>query len=764
MRSSRRGSRSRIPTPPDLGRNAILDLLRRADAPLAFETIAQRLGAGATGEREVLSVRLQSMTEEGQIVRNRKVQYGSVERMNLLRGRVIGHPDGYGFVVPEDGGKDLYLAPREMQRVIHGDRVLVRVREVDRRGRVQCALVEVLERNTDQIVGRFFRSEGGSEVGFVVSDNRRIQHELLIPAGAAGHASDGDIVVAALTEPPGTHSPPVGRIEEVLGDHMAPGMEIEVAIRSHGLAHRWSERAAEEALAVPLEIDPGCVSERLDLRIQPFVTIDGPDAKDFDDAVHAISTSTGWRLDVAIADVSHYVTPGSALDVEARRRGTSAYFPGRVLPMLPERLSNGICSLNPGVDRLVLICRMSIDRAGRVARSAFHRAVIRSRRRLTYSEVYDGIVRGVPALRRDLGSLVEPLETLRELYRALKRARRLRGALEIDSVEPRIVFGRGARARRIDRIETAERNTAHEIIEECMIAANVCAARFLERNRLPGLYRVHEPPSEERCAELRLYLSELGLSPPSLESLSSMSPAPFQAVLEAANGRPDARLVQTLVLRAMKQAEYRARNSGHFGLGLSAYAHFTSPIRRYPDLLVHRVISAEIRNRKHDAAGGADVRAALPYAPDEMPALGAHCSMTERRAEDAVRDALAWLKCEYMVDKVGETYSGSITAVTSFGIFVEIPEMMVEGLVHVSALGDDYYQYDPVRHRLQGERHGHVFRLADTLEVRVSNVDLDERKIDFEPAARGERGSRGIGRRSFGGRRRSRSAGGARRR
>ena len=703
----------------ELSRSSILTLLRNAGGPLPLEDIGAQLRVRDEPSLQVLDARLGAMADEGALIRNRRGHYAAVERMDLTRGRVAAHRDGYGFVIPEDGGQDLYLAPREMRSLLHGDRVLVRVRGIDRRGLSEAALVEIIERNNEQVVGRFFK-EGG--VGFVIPDNKRRHQNVVIPGSGNANARDGDIVVAQITEPPTERSQPIGKVVEVLGEHMAPGLEIDVAIRSHGLPHQWSEEVVRQAEGIALDPSFDDSGERENLRELSFVTIDGADAKDFDDAVYCEPSDKGWTLWVAIADVCAYVPKDSPLDEEARRRSTSVYFPGRVIPMLPERLSNGVCSLNPGVDRLVLACRMSIDANGRIRRSSFTEAVIHSRARLTYDEVADAIVDLEEDSRTRLGELTRPLDDLYALFRVLKRARRRRGALEIETVEPRIVFGVGERTQRIDRIEGVVRNTAHEIIEECMIAANVSAARFLTRHKLPALFRIHEAPSDEKCAELRLFLGEIGLP---FTDAAKPSPSEYARVLESAVGRPDAHLVQTLILRSLKQAAYRPKNIGHFGIALECYAHFTSPIRRYPDLLLHRAI-------RHRLRGG---RAAdAPYSPEEMVGLGEHTSMAERRDEEAVRDAISWLKCEYMMDKVGEQFSGIVSAVTSFGVFVELKDVLVDGLVHVSSLGDDFYHFDPVRHRLEGERTAKTYRLAQPLTVRVTRVNLDDRKIDFELA------------------------------
>jgi ribonuclease R len=727
---------SRLYSRPVPSREFLLEYLRDAGKPLTWERLCEALGLDEY-ERGAVQRRLDAMVREGQLVRNRRDGYLPVNRTDLVPGRVVGHPDGYGFLLPDDGGEDLYLSPREMRGLVHGDRAVVRVAGVDRRGRREGALVEVLERNTSQVVGRLFLEKG---VAFVVPDNARVRHDVLVSPQDLGGAHTGQIVMAEIVEQPTHRSPPVGRVVEVLGDHMGPGMEIDIAVRAHGLPYVWPEAVEREVADFTHEVPALATEGRTDLRGLPLVTIDGADAKDFDDAVYCEPKPRGWRLFVAIADVSAYVRPGTPLDGEARTRGTSVYFPGRVVPMLPEVLSNGLCSLNPDVDRLCMVCEMYVSREGEVTRSRFFQAVMRSHARLTYDTVAAILVEGDRKLREELAHLVPHLENLRALYAALRQAREARGAIDFESTETRIVFGP---AQKIARIDPIERNDAHRLIEECMIAANVAAARFLQRHRMPALYRVHDGPSRERLEALREFLGELGLK---LRGGESPEPRHYARLLEEVSGRPDRHLIQTVMLRSLAQAVYSPDNAGHFGLALPAYAHFTSPIRRYPDLLVHRAI-------RHLLEGG---RAAdFAYRPVDMVQLGEHCSTTERRADEATRNAVDWLKCEYMLDKVGDAFDGTVSAVTSFGLFVELDGIYVEGLVHVTALKADYYHFEPSHHRLVGERTRRVFRLGDRVCVRVTRVDLDERKIDFElagaaaesSAAAERKGRRGRGKR-----------------
>ena len=657
------------------------------------------------------------MERDGQIIRNRRGEFGLIDRMDLVTGRVIGHRDGFGFVRPDDASADLFFSPRQMRSLMHGDRVVARVMKVDRNGRREGALVEVIERGVGKVVGRLWRESG---VAFVRPHNSRIHHDVLVPPDASSEACDGDYVVARVTEPPTRRHPPIGVVEEVLGDRMLPGMEIDVAIRAYELPVAWPEDVESEAAALPARVRSADVEGREDLRGLGFVTIDGEDARDFDDAVYSEPTARGWRVVVAIADVSAYVHPGTALDDEARLRGNSVYFPDRVIPMLPESISNGLCSLRPHEDRLCLGCELIVTGSGRVHRSRFFEGVIRSRARLTYTEVSGALERGEAGVREKLGTAAPMLDALRDAYTALRRARDERGAIDFDMPETRVVLGPDGR---VVRLEPAARNVAHRIIEECMVAANVAAARFLERHRLPVLFRIHEGPSPDKVEELRAFLDEFGLK---LDGGDAPEPRHFAAVIENAVSRPDAHLIQTVMLRSLSQAAYAPGNAGHFGLAHRAYVHFTSPIRRYPDIVAHRAIRHVLRRGRPGEFE--------PARGSSLAMLGDHCSMTERRADDATCDAIAWLKCEFMLDKLGEVFDATITGVAAFGVFVTLDEVFVEGLVHVSVLGSDYFHFDPVRHQLRGERSHRSFRLADRMRVRVAKVDLDERRVDFEPA------------------------------
>lgn len=738
---------------PVPSREFILELLEKAAGPLTHAQVCRQLSLDDEDSVEGVRRRLIAMERDGQLLSNRKREYGPIDQLDLVRGRVQGHKEGYGFVIPQDGSGDLYLSNRQMQRVFDGDEVLVRPSGVFK-GKSEGAIVEVLTRNTHQVVGRYYDDNG---VGFVTPDNARVIHDIMVTKGGQV-AEPGQFVVVEITQQPDRKRHPSGTIMEVLGDHMAPGMEIDVAIRSHGIPCLWPSETRAQADALSSEVTEADKKHRMDLRKLPLVTIDGEDARDFDDAVFCEynSKSKGWRLYVAIADVSHYVSLGSPLDREAEQRGTSVYFPDHVVPMLPEAISNGLCSLMPKVDRLAMVCEMTISSKGKLSGYKFYEAVIHSHARLTYTQVGKMLAEKSDSnseIRQQYSEVVPHIDCLHELYGALRGARDLRGAIDFETTETRIVFDEN---RKIEQIIPVVRNDAHKLIEECMLCANVSAAKFLERMELPSLYRVHEGPSEEKLNNLRDFLGESGLS---LPGGAKPSPNDYQTVLQQIKGRPDAHLIQMVMLRSMKQAIYTPANDGHFGLDYPAYAHFTSPIRRYPDLLVHRAIRSVIRGKGSvidklmatfgrspvEKVKGAKVlpRGAIyPYDTAEMLRLGEHCSSTERRADDATRDVASWLKCEYLQDRVGDEFEGVISAVTSFGLFVELKDLYVEGLIHISALPHDYYHHEPAQHRLVGERSRTTFRLGDGLKVRVARVDLDDRKVDFEFIDISDKGAR----------------------
>ncbi len=722
---------------PIPSREFILDLLTEAGGPMTRNQLNQSLGMEDDDQIEALRRRLRAMERDGQLMRNRKQAYGPIDKMDLVRGRVQAHRDGFGFVIPDEGGDDFYLNSRQMNTVFDGDEVLCRGTEFDHRGKREVMIVEVLVRNTQKLVGRYFNENGNS---YVVPDNTRINHEIHIPHDQVGDARPEQYVMVGIVNQPGFRTQPTGHITELLGEHMGPGMEIEVAIRSHDIPHIWPAEVEVQAAALSGEPSEADKRGRVDLRDLPFVTIDGEDARDFDDAVLAEpKKSGGWRLWVAIADVSHYVAVDSPLDIEAKIRGTSVYFPEQVVPMLPEALSNGLCSLKPAVDRLCMVCEMTVSAAGKVSGYQFYEGLMHSHARLTYTKVgamLDPEHSQGEALRQQYRAVLPKLKTLHDLYKAFRKQRTKRGAIEFETTETRMVFGPD---RKIDEIVPVVRNDAHKLIEECMLAANVAAAQFLGKNQLPVLFRVHEGPKPEKLEALRKYLGELGLE---LMGGDKPSPDDYQVVMERIVDRPDAHIIQTMLLRSLRQAVYQPDNLGHFGLNYPGYAHFTSPIRRYPDLLVHRAIRHLVRKQ---AKGGAVRRLlgkmtgakkpasfAYDYEMADMFVLGEQCSMAERRADDASRDVAAWLKCEYLQDRVGEVFEGVVSAVTGFGLFVELVDVYVEGLVHVSGLASDYYHFDPVKQRLVGERGGNSFHLGDRVTVQVVRVNLDDKKIDLE--------------------------------
>ncbi len=691
-------------------RDAILEALTRDSIPLAELDLAERMGVPDEA-REVFHRRVNAMARDGQILRNRKGALLIAEKLDLIGGRVSGHPDGHGYVHGDDGN-EYVLAPREMHQVLHGDRVLLRPTGIDRRGRREGAIVEVLERAQKRVVGRFHREHG---VFFVVASDRRISQDILIQPDGVGNAKTNQIVTVELVEQPTRNVQPIGRVIEVLGHATDPGMEIEIALRKHQLPFEFSPTAIRRAEKFSEVIRPAERSGRVDLTNTPLVTIDGETARDFDDAVFAERDGRGYRLLVAIADVGHYVRPGEVLDRESRERGTSVYFPRRVIPMLPEHLSNGLCSLNPHVERLTMVCEMAISKAGRVGSHKFYPAVIRSAARLTYTEVAVALYEtdGEAKTKID-ASLLPHLRCLDEVFRSLLNARKQRGAIEFESSETELEFDEEGK---IKGIRAIVRNDAHRLIEECMLAANVCAATFLEEHEHKLLYRVHEGPTPEKLDNLREFLREFGLG---LAGGDKPTTKDYARLMESIKDRPDRPLLQTVLLRSMQQAVYSPDNEGHFGLAYPAYAHFTSPIRRYPDLLVHRSIKAVLAGER--------------YEPGDWRALGENTSMTERRADDASRDVVQWLKCFFMKDKVNEEFEGTISAVTGFGIFVQLTALFVEGLVHISELGSDYFKFDAARHELRGERGLHTYRLSGKVRVRVAHVDMDLARIDFRLA------------------------------
>ncbi len=710
----------------------MLEALRRAGRPLAQDEIVAALGpvAGAGVEAQ-----LAALVKRGEAVQNRRGQYCLREQLpGLTVGTVQGHRNGDGWLMPDDATAPVYLPPQQMREVMHGDRVAVRVEGPRFRGKPQGTIVEVLERRTREVVGRLQVESG---VAYLTPDNTRIAHRVLVPPALIGDGQSGLVVIVELTQQPGRGAQPVGRVARVLGEHGAPGMETDIAIHSHGLPFEFPNAALAEARAYGTRIPESALAGREDLRGLELVTIDGEDARDYDDAVWCERARGGWRVIVAIADVGYYVQPGSALDLEARERGTSVYFPNRVLPMLPEELSNGLCSLVPAAVRLCLCCELRVADDGRITRSRFFEGVMRSAARLTYREVGEFLERPAARHAPRLEQLRDRLLALHGVYRSFLRERKGRGALELDTPELKLKFDeRGQVAALVEQ----PRNDAHRLIEECMIAANIAAARFLDRHHVPTLYRVHGLPEADRLETLRQFLREFGLWLPPPEDVR---PEHLRDLLTKLGDRPDALLISTAVIRAMPQAVYQPGNIGHFGLALEHYAHFTSPIRRYPDLVVHRGIRQVLRS--------GDPQDLVAW-HGSFPVLGQDCSFRERRADEATRGAVAWLKCWYMQEHIGEEYDGIVSGVVDFGLFVQLEGLQVDGLLHVSALGQDYFVRDRSGYRMVGRSSGRSYKLGDRVRVRVASVSLDDRRVDFELAGtkdvtRRERRPRTTGRR-----------------
>jgi ribonuclease R len=706
-------------------REFILQILAEKGVPVEQDELSDLLGI-KPDEDEAFDRRLRAMVRDAQIMRNRKGAICQVDKLDLVKGKVMGHPDGFGFVIPDDGSPDLVLSEREMHQVLHGDMVMVRVAGEDRRGRREAKIVEVLESANTRVVGRLFEEHG---IRFVVAENRRISQDILVAAGDTSGAKVGQVVVAELIQQPSKHAQPIARIVEVLGNYADPGMEIEIALRKHDLPNEFPAEAKRQAEHYAPEVQPADFAGRESVKHLPLVTIDGETARDFDDAVYCEPNGKGYRLVVAIADVSHYVKPGDPLDKEAINRGNSVYFPRRVIPMLPEELSNGLCSLNPNVDRLCMVCDMQISAEGEIGKYRFYPSVMFSQARLTYTKVADMLENPQGENAKQYAELLPHIVHLYDLFKVLLQARAKRGAIDFETVETQMIFNDQGK---IEKIVPVVRNDAHKLIEECMLAANVCAAAFLQEHKHPVVYRIHEGPTPEKLEAVREFLKEFGLQ---LGGGADPQAGDYSKLLKQIKGRPDAGLLQTVMLRSLSQAVYAPENTGHFGLGYEAYTHFTSPIRRYPDLLVHRAIKAVLAGKQ--------------YKPHlKWDELGAHCSMTERRADDATRDVEAWLKCFYMRDHLGSVFDGTISAVTGFGLFVALDDLYVEGLVHVSELGADYFHFDAAKHMMLGERTGKRYRLGDRVRVKVVRVDMESTKIDFmlenAPVQAAETGAVGI--------------------
>lgn len=718
---------------PVASRELLLSLIEKSSPPPTFNSLVKTLKYKEEHLLIGLKRRLRAMENSGQIIFNKFKQYALPAKNSLLTGKIIGHRDGFGFFAPDDEGvtdkrgKDFYVSSHEMQRVFHGDIVqAILVDRTDRKGRKEVKILDVVEGRKAPIVGRFYVDH---HVCVVVPEDNKIKQEILIDPKAKMGARHGQMVVVELVQRPTKRSNAIGKVTEVLGDHLAPGMEIEIALRAHDLPHQFSHQVQAELAQISDQVEESSKLPRKDLRELPLVTIDGEDARDFDDAVYCQpKKSGGWRLWVAIADVSHYVRHKSALDEEAISRGNSVYFPSQVIPMLPEKLSNGLCSLNPDVDRLCMVCEMTVSAAGKLSGSQFYPAVMRSHARFTYTKVA-AILDGDETLRAQYQDRVADLEQLELMYQALSDARLQRGAIAFETQESIFLFNE---QRKIESIVPLIRNDAHKIIEECMILANVATAKFIEKYQEAGLFRVHDKPSEDKYNNFVTYLAELGITLPAKEE---PEPQDYCDILAKVEGRPDQELIQTMLLRSMRQAVYQSDNLGHFGLALKSYSHFTSPIRRYPDLVVHRVIKAilieQAKKTEQEALVTQANEGSYDYSLEEVIELGEHCSMTERRADEATRDVADWLKCEFMQDHVGDSFTGVISTVTNFGMFVRLQDLHIEGLVHITSLGRDFYHYDDVRMCLTGENTGVKYSVGDVVSVQVAAVNLDEKKIDL---------------------------------
>jgi ribonuclease R len=697
---------------PIASREAIVAVL--ADDPMRADQLADRLELTAPDRFEALTRRLAAMVRDGQLLMNRRGAYAVAEKLDLVPGTVIANPEGFGFLRPDSGaGDDIFLAPSELRKAMHGDRVLVSITRIDRRGRREGNIAEVLERRQTRVMGRFEERDG---IGSVSPDDRRILHDIIIPAEARNAARNGQLVVCEIIEPPLRGRPPFGRVLVVLGDKLTPSQAVQAALHAHNIPHEFPQPVLEQASAVALQVEARDIAGRVDLRDVPLVTIDGEDARDFDDAVWCEPGKDGFRLIVAIADVSHYVRLGTPLDGEAQQRATSVYFPGFVVPMLPETLSNGICSLNPRIDRLCFVCDMQVDRAGQIVQSRFYEAVMRSHARLTYTQAAQALEGDNPGAQAAVGALMPQLRNLHQLYQALAHARQKRGAIEFETSEVRFVLGASGE---VVQAGMLPRNDAHRLIEECMISANVEAARFLLTHGIPAPYRVHDRPPESKYAELQEFLAEFALK---LPPWAKVRPMDYTTLLRKVRTRADAGLIESVLLRSQSLAVYTPENIGHFGLALEAYAHFTSPIRRYADLLTHRAI-------KHVLAKG--VAEDFAYAAHEIAHLSLQCSERGRRADDATREVDERYRAAWMEQHVGSEFDGVVSGVTSFGLFVELLESKVNGLVHVTQLPNDYYHFDPVRKQMTGERTGAAYRLGDAVRILVLRASVEDRKIDF---------------------------------
>ncbi len=690
----------------------ILEFMKEVSyRPMSFKELALAFEIGKE-ERDRFKKLLKGLINQGTLIKIRGGRYGLPSKMNLVTGELSCHRDGFGFVRPEEGGEDVFINPRKLGGAMHGDTVVARVEGQKGGGKREGGIIRVVKRAHKLVVGRFERGKG---FGVVIPSDERILDKIIIPPSEMKGAPEGVIVTAEITRWPARNISPAGKIIEVIGNPEDPDVEVEVILKKFGLPHRFPADVAREAKEAAVDVRPEDIEGRVDLRGRTTLTIDGETAKDFDDAVSIERTPHGYRLRVSIADVSHYVREGSTLDGEAYARGTSVYFPDRAIPMLPEALSNGICSLNPKVDRLTLTAELDFDRGGGVIKKRFYESVIRSSERMTYTSVKRLIEDEDAALRERYAHILEDLKIMAELAQKLTERRMEAGSIDFDLPEPQIIIDIEGN---IEDIVRSERNVAHKLIEEFMLAANKAVAEHFSSLGYPFLYRIHEPPSEENVAEFIEFIRGFGL-----KLKPGEGPKAFQSVLKAAGGRPEERLINHVLLRSMKQAVYSEENIGHFGLAFKDYTHFTSPIRRYPDLVVHRLLRSQLR--------GKYTKPERDRYEETLPQVASHASARERKAMEAEREIVDLKKAQFMSDKVGDTFEGLISGVTSFGFFVELKEYFVEGLVHVSNLGDDYYRFDEKAHALTGENRKRVFRLGDAVTVKLAKVDIERRRIDM---------------------------------
>lgn len=691
---------------------AICDYLQKSRRPRKFQEIAIALKITDPLAQNALLECIKHMQQSGQIIINRRDGYVLVDKTELYQGKVIGHADGYGFLNVEDSEEDLYLSAKQMRSLLHGDYIVACLAGIDKRGRKQGALVEILQRANQRIIGRYSVESG---VAIVSPNNRQIHQSILLSKSELdSDITSGQYVAVEIIRQPDKHTQPVGKIIEILGQHASADIAVEISMRSHGIVDAWPHEVDKEVLMLQDCITEKEIGNREDIRHLPLITIDGQNAKDFDDAVYCRPHGQGWLLLVAIADVSHYVHVGTTLDKEAFNRGNSVYFPRFVVPMLPEILSNGLCSLQPKTDRLCMVCELHIDQSGVVIESRFFEGIMHSASRMTYDKVASILFDRDATLTKRYAYIVPELEKLYKLSQLLNKHRKEIGAVDFRYIEPHFDFDAQDH---VINIHGIERNDAHRLIEEFMLVANIAAAELLLSNQIPVPYRVHDKPKQEKLNALNVFLGEMGLQ------LGAKKPVikDYANLIERVKDRENYHLIATLLLRSMQLAVYSDKNIGHFGLGFSVYTHFTSPIRRYADLVVHRAVRHLIRKKPPSG---------FYYTSEEIPNIATHCSKTDRRAEEASREVIQWYKCDFMQNKIGEHYDGTISGVTAFGIFVEL-DIHVEGLIHVTTLQKDYYHFDANSHCLRGERTGKIFLLGNRVRVEIMRVDMEGKKIDF---------------------------------